>query len=69
MTDLLLQDLEDLIIEVLVQILSEEEWAMLGDLKVPANKRTVHRSGFSSIAGSFTKVRKTRGKKCYNLKS
>jgi hypothetical protein len=67
-TDLLLQDLEKLTNERLVLILSNEKRELLGDLKVPANKRTVHRSGFGSIAGSFYNVRKARGKQCYNLK-
>lgn len=62
MTDLILQDLENLTSEGLVQILSNEKREMLGEQRVPAKKRGVNRS--SSFAGSFTKVRKARGKKC-----
>ena len=69
MTDLLLQDLENLTNEGLVQILSNEEKEMLGELRVSAKKRAVHRSRFNSFVGSVTKTRKARGKICYSLKS
>ena len=69
MTDLLLQDLENLTNKGLVQTLSNEKKEMLGELRVPAKRRAVHRSCFGSFAGSVTKIRKARGKICYNLKS
>jgi hypothetical protein len=69
MTDLLLQDLENLTNEGLVQILSNEKKEMLGELRLSAKKRAVHRSRFNSFVGPVTKIRKARGEICYNLKS
>jgi hypothetical protein len=68
-TDLLLQDLENLTNEGLVQILSNEKKEILGEQRVSAKKKAVHRSRFNSFVGSFTKIRNARGKICYNLKS
>jgi hypothetical protein len=42
---------------------------MLGEQRVPAKKRAVNRLCVSSIAGSVTKVRTARGKKCCKVKS
>jgi hypothetical protein len=70
MTDLILRDFENFTSEGLVQILSKEKWEMLGEQKVPTKKRSVHRSCFSSSAGPFTKLRKSKGeRKCYKMKS
>jgi hypothetical protein len=69
MIDLFLQDLKNLTSEGLAQILSNEKKEMLGELRVPAKKGSIGRLCSRSFAGSFTKVRKTRGKICCNLKS
>jgi hypothetical protein len=69
MTDLFLQDSRDLFSENLAQILSNEKKNMFGEQKVAAKERGVNRLLSSSFALSFTKIRKARGKKCYNLKS
>jgi len=60
MTDLFLQDFRDLVSENLAQILFSEKKNMFDEPKVPAKKRAVHRSCFSSFAGSSTKVRKSK---------
>ena len=67
MTDLILQDLNNLTSEGLAQILSKRKREILGEQRVPAKKRAVNRLYLSSFAGSVTKVtkvRKARGKKC-----
>jgi len=64
MTDLLLQNLNNLTSEGLVPILSNEKLEMLGEQGLPAKKRAVNRLCLSSFAGSVTNVRKTRRKKC-----
>jgi hypothetical protein len=69
MTDLLLQNLKNLTSEGLAQILFNEKKEMPGEHRVPAKKGAIGRLCSSSFARSFTKVRKTRGKICHNLKS
>jgi len=64
MTDLILQDLNNLTSEGLALILSREKREILGEQRAPAKKRAVNRLYLSSFAGSVTKVRKPRGKKC-----
>jgi len=41
-----------------------EKREILGEQRVPAQKRAVNRLYLNSFAGSVTKVRKARGKKC-----
>lgn len=64
MTDLILQDVNNLTSEGLAQILSKEKREILGEQGLPAKNRAVDRLHLSSFAGSVTKVRKARGKKC-----
>jgi hypothetical protein len=64
MTDLILQDLNNLTSEGLAQILSKEKREILGAQGLPAKNRAVDRLHLSSFAGSVTNVRKTRRKKC-----
>jgi len=67
MTDLLLQDLENLNNERLVLILSNEKGEMLGERRVPAKEMDAS----SSFPGSVTKARKKRkggGKRYYKVK-
>jgi hypothetical protein len=58
MTDLLLQDLDDLNKEARMRMLSNERREMLGDQKVVAKKRVVSPSRFGFFGGSFKKLRK-----------
>jgi hypothetical protein len=67
--DFILQNLGDLFSENLAQVLSNEKKEMPGEQGDPAKKRGVHRSCFSSFAGSVSMVRKARWKKWWNLKS
>lgn len=64
MTDLILQDLNNLTSEGLMQTLPDEKKEMFGEQRVLAKKRGVDRLFSSSFAGSVTNVRKTRRKKC-----
>ena len=68
MTDLILHDLNNLTSEGLAQILSKEKREILGEQRVPAKKRAVNRLYLGSLASSVIKVRKTGGKKWWNLK-
>ena len=61
MTDLILQDLNNLTSEGLAQILSKEKREMLGEQRVPAKKRAVNRLYLSSFAGSVTNGQKKPG--------
>jgi hypothetical protein len=51
-----------------VQILARGKREILGEQRVPAKKRVVNRLYLGSLASSVIKVRKTGGKKCWNLK-
>jgi hypothetical protein len=62
MPDLMLQDLDNLTSEELAQILSKEKGEILGEQRVPAEKRAVNRLNLNSLAGSVTKVRKPGGR-------
>jgi hypothetical protein len=51
-----------------VQILARGKREILGEQRVPAKKRVANRLYLGSLASSVIKVRKTGGKKCWNLK-
>jgi hypothetical protein len=70
MTDLILQDLGHPTRDRLAQILSDEKREMLGGGEgIAERRRTFNSLRLCSCAGSSTKVRKTRGKICCELKS
>ncbi len=58
MSDLLLQDFENLSTDRLTLLLSDERREMFGAQKVSVKKRVVHRLPFSIFVGSFTRLRK-----------
>ena len=60
MTDLLLQDLNNLSSEGMVQTLAYEKREMLGEQRIAVNKKISHYSWVSSFAGSFSNVKKAR---------
>ena len=63
MTDLILQDLNNLTSEGLAQILFKEKREILGELKLHNKRREDNRLGSRPFAGSVTSVRKTRRNK------
>ena len=65
MTDLILQDLENLTSEQLVQILFKEKRETLGEEEVPAEKRAVYCFCPSSWAGSLRKVKQIRSSRWF----
>ncbi|MBN2033795.1 MAG: hypothetical protein JW836_11005 [Deltaproteobacteria bacterium] len=61
MTDLLLQDLENLTNEELVQLLSNERMRMFGELKLHNKRREDNRLGSRPFAGSMLTLEKPGG--------
>jgi hypothetical protein len=69
MTDLLLQDLENLTNERLVHVLSYEKREMFGEQRVHAMSRTVDRSCSNPFADPAMRILNVRREKCYKVKS